>query len=51
MPELEVPKAKIAGSGRVLRPDGALRTDAPPPTPEDVKHDDQSRNRDPLRAR
>ena len=37
MPVLEIPKAKITGSGRVLTPDGALRTDAPPPKPEEVK--------------
>lgn len=37
MPVFEPPKAKIAGSGRVLTPDGVLRTDTPPQKPEEVK--------------
>ena len=39
MQQLDIPKARIAGRGQVLKPDGSLRTDAPPapPKPEEAK--------------
>ena len=36
--QIETPKAKVYGSGKVIKPDGTVRTDAPPaPKPEEAK--------------
>jgi hypothetical protein len=38
MQQLDTPKARVSGSGKVLKPDGSVRTDAPPPPkPEESK--------------
>jgi len=31
--QIETPKAKVSGSGRVIKPDGSVRTDTPAPAP------------------
>jgi len=36
--QIATPPAKVSGSGRVIKPDGSVRTDAPPaPKPEEAK--------------
>ena len=43
MQQLEIPKARVSGHGQVLKPDGSVRTDAPPPAPAPNKPEESKR--------